>query len=391
MRPDRTRIRRAGERAPALRSFWMTAFDGDEHLAGVCFTADAIDVVGYERRVAADYRAARDAGIACVRENIDWRREERGDRFDFETVRIRAACAKRTGIEIVWTLCRASWPRDVDIGSEQLIERFARFAHAAARAIAETPAASAPVYAPVSEISFLAWALADTELFGRQPPTVRDEAKLARRWVRAALAACDAVLEVDPRARFLHTEPVMRMAGADGGRLAVRNDIFDMLTGRLAAGLGGHPRYVDLVGVHYHHGTGSWRGAAGDRERQTFDDDARVALHRLLADVHARHGRPIIIAETGPANAGRAQWLRAFGAAIGETLEGGIPLIGACVCRATERPAWEDPRCWRARRLWDTLLVSDAPRAADSAYAEALRDVQARIRPLLASSRRRHA
>jgi hypothetical protein len=69
-------------------------------------------------------------------------------------------------------------------------------------------------------------------------------------------------------------------------------------------------------------------------------------------------------------------------------LEHGVPVLGACLCRAVERPAWEDPRYWRGRRLWDVLLHpgDDAPRVPDSAYEQALRDLRARIDPLLAQS-----
>jgi hypothetical protein len=84
--------------------------------------------------------------------------------------------------------------------------------------------------------------------------------------------------------------------------------------------------------------------------------------------------------------AGRATWLREFGEGIGEALERGMPVIGAGLCRAVERAAREDPRYWRERRLWDVLLdAGDArrPRASDSAYDQALRDVKARSDSLI--------
>jgi hypothetical protein len=73
-------------------------------------TRDAIDVTAYARRVDADYAPACEAGIACVRETI---------------------------------------------------AHFARFARAAACAIADADEATAPVYTPVSEISFVASAVRD--------------------------------------------------------------------------------------------------------------------------------------------------------------------------------------------------------------------------------------
>ena len=100
--------------------------------------------------------------------------------------------------------------------------------------------------------------------------------------------------------------------------------------------------------------------------------------------VHARYGCPVAVAETNRATAGRMQWLHEFGEAIADAIEQGDPAIGAPLCRIVERPAWEDPRYWRARRLWDALLApNEAPHTADSAYEQALRDLRARIDPLL--------
>ena len=91
--------------------------------------------------------------------------------------------------------------------------------------------------------------------------------------------------------------------------------------------------------------------------------------------------------------AGRTAWLREFGADICEALEQGVPVLAACLCRAVERPGWEDPRYWRARRLWDVLLHpghGESP-ASNSAYEQALRDVQARVDPLVNGSRHRYS
>ncbi len=376
----------------ALRSFWLTGFDGAEHLAGVPTTRDAIDLAAYATRVDTDYAAACEAGIACVRETIDWRRAERAHDYDFETVRIRIASARRAGMQVVWTLCRSSWPDDIDFASPATIERFARFARAAACAIAEADGAAAPLYTPVDEISFLAWALAETTLFGPPRDALRERApELQRILVQAALAACDAILEVDARAQFLHTEPVLYSpAPGDAGGASVatiRREPWDMLTGRLEPQLGGHARYVNLLGVHCHQGHRGWRGTV----ERAGESGSGIGLARLLADVHARHALPIVVAETSAASGARVAWMRDFGRELCEAIESGIPVLGACLCRAVEQPAWEDPRLWRGRRLWDALLRNDVSQVPDSAYAQALRDVQSRVDSLLAPASRRYS
>ena len=59
------------QRAAAALVLALTAFEGAEHLPVVRTTRDAIDVTAYAWRVDADYAAACEAGIACVRETID--------------------------------------------------------------------------------------------------------------------------------------------------------------------------------------------------------------------------------------------------------------------------------------------------------------------------------
>jgi UDP-galactopyranose mutase len=415
-------MRNMGERLPLFRSFWMTGFDGADHMsvAGPPQDAkrpprgsaavqpqarwehishvaalDAADASQYRRRVEADYHAVRDAGIACVRESIDWRRVSRGDRFDFSTVAVRAECARRAGLQIAWTLCNGGAPDGIDMRSGAFVDRFAIFARAAARMIGQSKGVGAPVYMPVNEIAFQSWALAETGLFHEQRSELRNRGhELLRQLVRAALAACDAILEVVPQARFVHVEPIVstRLSGSDariGGDSQF--EVWDMLSGRLEPELGGHPRYLDVVGVHHHHSIPSWRGAAPGGAIAA--DVSRFMLHQLLADIHARYGRPIVVCETNHESAARAAWLRELGDEIGEALLQGIPVQGACLCRAVARPTWEDPRYWRGRRLWDVLLqpADDAPRASDSAYGRALRDVQARIGPLLADRHRERA
>lgn len=371
-----------------LRSFWMAGFDGTDHLDGLRLAQAPHDAPAYRHRVEADYRNVRDAGIECVRENIDWRRSERGGAFDFEAVTLRAQYAQRAGLQVVWTLCHAGWPDDVDVCGVDFVERFRRFAKAAARALAAYRGAEPAVYTPVNEISFLSWALAETSLFGPQRSDLHDRGyELKQQLVRAALAGCDAILEVDPRARFLHRDAAMNCGPGSATHGQQRPDLqfeaWDMLAGRLEPQLGGHARYVDAIGVHAHQ-THAWRPASP--ERSQLAGLRHASLSRLLEDVYARYRCPVVASETNRTGTGRARWLREFGDEIGEALARGVPVIGACLCRVVERPVWEDPRYWRGRRLWDVLLHAgdDTPRAASSAYEQALRDVQARIDPLLA-------
>lgn len=386
MNAERARGSRRAARS-LFRSFWLAGFDASDHLPGIRSAADAFDVAEYTSRIDADYAVVAEAGIACVRESIGWRRVARGRDFDFATVLLRAERAHRAGLQVVWTLCHDGWPDDVDICSDEFVARFRALATASARVLAPYAGQHAPVYTPINEISFLSWALAETGLVARQRSELRHRGyELKQQLVRAALAACDAIRRVDARARFLHTEPATSaMAGDEGNaQREVLFRAFDMLTGRLDPDLGGDPRYVDAVGIHCHHHAHPWRGT---REAATGRTRAGgpIALSRLLEDVYARYRCPVVVAESYPSPTGRAAWLRDLGEEIGKALEHGVPVAAACISRVVERPAWEDPRFWRGRRLWDVLLHAShhAPRVRDSAYEQALRDVRSRIDPLV--------
>jgi UDP-galactopyranose mutase len=392
LKVERARPTRRGADA-LFRSFWLASFDAVDHLPGIRLPGDGFDLGEYAARVDADYATVAEAGITCVRESIGWRRAARDGSLDFASVLLRAERARRAGLQIVWTLCHDGWPDDIDVCSDAFVDRFRAFAGAAARVLAPFAGPEPPLYTPINEISFLAWALAETALVGRQRSDLRNRSyELKRQLVRAALAASDAIREVDSRARFLHTEPATSVVASDEGptRHAVLFRGFDMLTGRLEPALGGAPGEVDVIGIQCHSDGHAWRGTPDGASRTPAAPP--MALSRLLEDVYARYRRPIVVAESNPVPASRAGWLREIGDEIGKALERGVPIVATCVSRVVERPGWEDPRYWRGRRLWDALLhaTHHAPRVRNSAYEQALRDVRSRIDPLVGSSLHGH-
>jgi beta-glucosidase/6-phospho-beta-glucosidase/beta-galactosidase len=67
-------------------------------------------------------------------------------------------------------------------------------------------------------------------------------------------------------------------------------------------------------------------------------------LHRLLADVHKRYGRPMLIAETGAEGCGRGSWLHYVCAQVEEAMEAGIPIQGICLYPIIDYPGWDNER-----------------------------------------------
>src|SRR6185503_20893108 len=90
---------------------------------------------------------------------------------------------------------------------------------------------------------------------------------------------------------------------------------WDMLTGRLAPELGGQDKYLDLIGVNFYPHNQWFYNLNGVRRIRRFTPISRRhplyrPLREMLAEVHERYHRPMIIAETGAENRLRAGWLR---------------------------------------------------------------------------------
>jgi beta-glucosidase/6-phospho-beta-glucosidase/beta-galactosidase len=288
-----------------------------------------------------------------------WPLVDRGRTLDFSSVRPMLAAAERHGIEIVWSLCHYGWPDDVGHDSAAFVERFARYAAAAARLIADRSDA-VPFYSPINEISFLAWAAAEV---GYMHPYERGQGgRLKAQLVRAAIAAIEAIREVDPRARMVHVDPLIHvvtpagrpeLARAAADQRAAQFDAWDMLAGGLLPELGGHPRYLDLIGLNYYHAN-QWEYP--DR-RLRWEDHPRdprwVPLHLLLREVYGRYGRPLLIAETSHFGAGRVRWLREVADEVHRARAAGVPVEGLCIYPVIDRPDWDDPEHWHHSGLWD--------------------------------------
>jgi len=370
-------------------SFWMGGFDGADHVGGADSAASMGDVTQHHMLAAADYARLAEFGIRTVRESVGWRAVDRPGGFDYSCVETRARAARAEGLQVVWTLCHYGWPDDLDVFSSDFVDRFARYAGAVARHLADYSSAS-PVFAPIDELSFLSWAACEAGRVQFDSRLQNCTRELKRQLVRAAIAACNAIWEVDPRARILHTDPLVHIVAP-----VRRNDLaqeaarqcehqfqgWDMLCGKIEPELGGHPRYLDLVGVNYYLGN-QWELLTGRTLNWRLDDPRRVSLAALLDKVHRRYGRPLVIAETGHVGIGRASWLRDVAADVNAARRQGVPVQGLCLHPVIDRPDWDNTDKWHSSGLWDLEPSGDGElrRHLDEDYAAALHEVQ-RDRP----------
>ncbi len=327
-------------------SFFLGGFESSTHLTRVRRN-DVTQSSRHDRFAGLDYRRLVAAGLLAARDGLRWHRIEATPgvfRFAGDLPMIRAA--REAGVQVIWDLWHYGWPEELDVFSAAFVDRFARFAKEAARVIgseSEIP----PLFSPINEISFFAWAAGDAGWIFPFGEGRADELKA--QLVRASIAGIEAVWEVAPGARIVHTDPVIRIvpdpqrpedAGPAERHTAAQFHSWDMLAGLRSPGLGGRPEYLDVVGVNYYHNN-QWIHCGPTLER---GEPQYLPLRHLLTEVHRRYGRPMLIAETGIEGDGRARWLRYVCGEARAAMAAGVPLEGICIYPINDHPGWDDDR-----------------------------------------------
>ena len=367
-----------------FRSFFQGGFESATHINCHGQRLDLIAATQHDRHVTQDYRMLHSLGVVTIRDSFRWPSIDRDGQYDFSSFAMMAEAAQREGVQVIWDLCHFGWPDGLDVFSDEFVERFADFSRAAAQFIAHMDD-SVPFYVPVNEISFLSWAAGEQ---GYIYPYAKGRGfDLKCQLVRAAIAGIDAVRSVDPRARIVHVDPVIHVIAprdrphlaqaAEETRLS-QFEAWDMLAGMAHPELGGHPRYLDIVGINYYH-SNQWEHHG---ERILWDeppaDERRLPFHRILAEVQARYGRPLLVSETGHVGVGRAAWLSEIAMEVGIARAKNIPVEGICMYPIIDRPDWEDPNFWHRSALWDLVpnAQGDLERVIEPNMLSALRCAQ---------------
>ena len=354
--------------ATPFKGVWMGGFEGADHVNGAGVPLDMVASSGHADRLDEDHRRAARAGLSCIRESIGWRlAESRDGRFDLSRAAQIAASAERHGLQVMWTLMHYGVPNGVCLHDDALIERFVRFAVEVARVIG-LRSVHAPIYTPVNEISYVAWAATQPNLL--YPPNNSWDGSHAnacavgyavkRRLARATLAAMAAMRSIDPRARFLHIDPIVHVAApSDRPDLAPLADQFsqwqwqawDLIGGHAEPELGGHSGALDLIGVNHYHSS-QWEVGNDARLDWFGRDPRRRPLSELMLNVWRRYRKPIVLTETSHVGAGRCAWLDETAAEVRIARNVGVPVWGMCLYPLVDRPDWDRPEQWHRSGLF---------------------------------------
>lgn len=345
-----------------FNSFFLGGFECSTHRRHDDRRLDLLVATKHDRWVTDDYRQLAEHGIRAVRDGIRWHLVERSPgRYDWASFLPMLRAARDNGTQVIWDLCHYGWPDDIDIWKPAFVERFARFAKAAASLVRnETDAI--PFFCPINEISYFSWAGGDVARF--YPLGKERGAELKSQLVRASIAAIEAVRGVEPRARFMQPDPLINVAASpwcplQDDRVEAENyrcaqyQSWDMLAGFEFPELGGKPEYLDIIGVNYYSdnqwiigGRTADLHAARARPFQTLELGHPLyrPFRELLIDIYARYGRPLLISETGAESWAQAMWLRYVADEVRSALVCGVPVEGICLYPIIHYPGWLDDR-----------------------------------------------
>ncbi|WP_439534016.1 hypothetical protein [Polymorphobacter sp.] len=351
--------------APLFGSMLMGGFECAAHKLRSRKRLDIVASTGHDTRAAEDYRLLHAHGMNAARDGLRWHLiEQRPGRYDWSSFLPMLRAARDTGTTVIWDLLHYGVPDGVDIFSSRFVDRFAAFAREAARVVAAESDAP-PLFTPVNEISF--WAFAGGQTGGLTPFRRGMGDAMKRQLVRAALAATEALRDVDPRVRIACAEPLINIlpssnAPVDVARSAMHNnsqfEALDMMLGRVAPELGGHDTAVDIIGLNYYYNN-QWV----DNGRPVFLGDwLYTPLHQLLEKAASRYPQPVYIAETGTEGVFRPHWLRYVCDEVRIAAARGTGIGGICLYPIISHLGWDDDRhCQNG--LFDGH-AADGPRTA---------------------------
>jgi hypothetical protein len=368
---------------PSFHSFWMGGYEGAHQRLCGGERVDMIAATQHDRCVIQDYKRLAEVNMRTVRESARWHLIDRDGGYDFSSMAPMVQAARQAGIQIIWSLMHYGWPVSLDPFSPAFVERFARYSRAVAGYLADQ-SDDIPFYNPINEISFLSWAVGQV---GFMHPCQQGRGQdIKQQFIRAAVAAMDAIWEVDPRARFIHFEPAIQVIAPPGrpdlARYAAWDNgsqyqAWDMLGGWDMPELGGDPRYLDIVAVNYYHDN-QWeleRPRLSWEERLESGDKRWLRFHQMLENVYHRYQRPLLVGETSHFGIGRGPWIRMIAEETLKAHELGVPVSGICLYPLLDRHEWHDPEHWHNSGLWDIQKEADGTltRIMNETYCEFLK------------------
>ena len=196
---------------PLFASFLLAGFECSTHRL---LTGRRLDLIGstkHDKFADQDYARLKQVGIEAARDGIRWHLIERSrGLYDFSSALPMLRAAREQRLQVIWDIFRYGYPEHIEIFKPTFVDRLARLAREFVK-VHNQETDSIPFLAPTNENSFFAWA--GGELARMDPGQRRRGGELKEQLVRACIAVAEAVWDIDPRARLVHTDPIINMVG----------------------------------------------------------------------------------------------------------------------------------------------------------------------------------
>lgn len=335
------------EDKPLFSSFYGGGFECSSHYNESRRRLDLSAATQHHHYASADYAYLQSLGMRFARDGIRWHIiEKRPDKYDFSSVLPLVRAAQQTGTQVIWDICHYGYPENIDIFKPEFIRRYANFAKAfAIFLLNETD--NTPYVVPINEISMWSWAGGDAAKFN--PHARYRGLELKAQLVRAAIEGIESFRHVLPETRVVATEPVINVIGdpaqpnsaehAEQFRLA-QYQAWDMLSGREWSMLGGHEKYLDIIGVNYY----PWNQWVFGGETVQRADQRYKPFRAILHEVYERYHRPMFVAETSAEGDDRVAWLQYIDDETHAAIGNHVPVQGICWYPILDYPGWDDER-----------------------------------------------
>lgn len=331
-------------------SFFAGGFECSSHRRADKKRLDLIAATRHDEWARQDYERLQSVGMQTARDGIRWHLiETRPGCYDWSSVLPMLRAARETNLSVIWDVLHYGWPDHLDIWSANWVHAFERFAAAFARLVeAETPAPH--FFAPVNEPSFFAFAGGTHGFFA--PYARRRGNALKTQLARAAINASGAIRAHLPRARLVHTDPLIHVQARpefpqDRAPARRYNNaqfaVWDAICGRRHPEWGGDTSFLDIVAPNYYVHN-QWFHPGGHGAMIEPSHSSHRALRHLLRDLWTRYQRPLFLAETGIEGEARAPWLAYIGNELRAALADNVPIAGACFYPICDHPGWDDDR-----------------------------------------------
>src|SRR5215203_3182379 len=191
-------------------TFFLSGFECSNFVWKDQGRRNLIEETRHREHATADYDILRGLGIAVAREGIPWSLVDQGGVYDFSSIDPFIEAMNACQILPIWELCHYGYPDDADPFAPDFVDRFARYARAAAEYV--VPRVRGPrFFAPVNEITFFSFIGGEWGWVAPYRTTRADRFALRLVLCRAAIAATHAIREVDPEARMIHFDPLVQV------------------------------------------------------------------------------------------------------------------------------------------------------------------------------------